>query len=447
VTLAAIAIPEVMGYTTIARTPVVTGLYTIIFPTALFALLGSSRLLVVGADSATAAILAAGLGSLSVAGLAPGSQEWVAWASLTALVCAAMLVLARLLRLGFIADFLSSTVLVGFLSGVGIQVLAGQIPTMLGVPKGSGNWLQQQWAWIKEIPHIHWATFAFALGAVLIIEGFKRFVPRVPGAVVAVLLSIVVSAATDAQAHGVAVVGTVKGGFPPFGLPPGITWSDVPKVVAVAFSCFVLIVAQSAATSRSFAMKHGQGVDVNRDIVGLAGASAAAGLSGTFVVNGSPTKTQILDGQKGRTQLANLTMSVVVLLVTLFFTSVLTDMPEAVLGAIVFLIGLEMVDVLGLRRIYASRPSEFVIAAITGVVVCAVGVEQGIVLAIALSLVEVIRRQYRPKDFVVNVDNPVNRSTYPRRAARRRRPASSCSGMTQSSSTPTRAGSWTTWRC
>jgi MFS superfamily sulfate permease-like transporter len=404
VTLAAIAIPEVMGYTTIARTPVVTGLYTIIFPTALFALLGSSRLLVVGADSATAAILAAGLGSLSVAGLAPGSQEWVAWASLTALVCAAMLVLARLLRLGFIADFLSSTVLVGFLSGVGIQVLAGQIPTMLGVPKGSGNWLQQQWAWIKEIPHIHWATFAFALGAVLIIEGFKRFVPRVPGAVVAVLLSIVVSAATDAQAHGVAVVGTVKGGFPPFGLPPGITWSDVPKVVAVAFSCFVLIVAQSAATSRSFAMKHGQGVDVNRDIVGLAGASAAAGLSGTFVVNGSPTKTQILDGQKGRTQLANLTMSVVVLLVTLFFTSVLTDMPEAVLGAIVFLIGLEMVDVLGLRRIYASRPSEFVIAAITGVVVCAVGVEQGIVLAIALSLVEVIRRQYRPKDFVVNVD-------------------------------------------
>ena len=328
-----------------------------------------------------------------MAGLTPYSQEWVAWASLTALVCSAMLVLARLLRLGFIGDFLSSSVLVGFLSGVGIQVHSGQIPTMLGVPKGSGTWLEQQWAWIKQIPDTQCATFAFALGTIVIIQGFKRFIPKVPGAVVAVLLSIIVSAATDAKNHGVAIVGTVQGGFPPLGLPNGITWSDVPKVVAIAFSCFVLIVAQSAATSRSFAMKHGQGVDVNRDIVGLAGANAAAGLTGTFVVNGSPTKTQILDGQKGNTQPANLTMSVVVLLVTLFFTSRLTDMPEAVLGAIVFLIGLEMVDVVGLRQIYTWRRSEFVVAAITGVVACAIGVEEGIVLAIVLSLIEVIRRQ------------------------------------------------------
>ena len=152
-------------------------------------------------------------------------------------------------------------------------------------------------------------------------------------------------------------------------------------------------------------MKHGQSVDVNRDIVGLAGANFAAGLSGTFVVNGSPTKTQILDSQNGRTQVANLTMSAIVLLVALFFTTALTDMPKAVLGAIVFLIGLDLIDIAGLRRIARRRRSEFVIAVLTAVVVCAVGIEQGIVLAIVVSIIEVIRRQYEPRDFVLAVSD------------------------------------------
>ena len=151
VTLAAVAIPETMGYTSIAQTPVVTGLYTVIFPTLVFALLGSSRLLVVGADSATAAILAAGLAGLGIAGLQPNSAEWVAWTSLVALVCGGLLVVARLLRLGFLGDFLSASVLVGFLTGVGIQVFAGQIPDMLGIPKGKGNWFEQQWSTITHV--------------------------------------------------------------------------------------------------------------------------------------------------------------------------------------------------------------------------------------------------------------------------------------------------------
>ena len=280
ITLAAVAIPETMGYTAIAQTPIVTGLYTVIFPTIVFALLGSSKLLVVGADSATAAILSAGLVGIGVSGLTPSSPEWVAFCSLTALVCGGFLVLARLLRLGFLGDFLSASVLIGFLTGVGIQVLSGQIPEMLGVPKGKGTWFEQQWAWITAIPDISWTTFGFAAGTVTIILGFKRFAPKVPGAILAVALAIIVSAVLDASAHGVDVVGAVKGGFPPVGLPKGITWGDVPKVVAVAFSCAILIIAQSAATSRSFAMKHGDRVDINRDIVGLSGANFAAGLTG-----------------------------------------------------------------------------------------------------------------------------------------------------------------------
>jgi high affinity sulfate transporter 1 len=403
-TLAAVAIPETMGYTSIAQTPIVTGLYTIIFPAIVFALLGSSRLLVVGADSATAAILAAGLASLSISGLTPNSPQWLAFTSLTALVCGGLLALARLLRLGFLGDFLSTSVLIGFLTGVGIQVLSGQIPDMIGITKGDGHWFEQQWHWLTSLSDVSGPTCAFSAGTLVIILGCKRFVPRVPGAIVAVVLAIVLSATLDASAHGVTVVGKVTRGFPPLGLPQGLTWSDVPKVIAVAVSCMVMIIAQSAATARSFGMKHGDPVDVNRDLVGLSAANIAAGLSGTFVVNGSPTKTQILDEQHGRTQLANLTMSAVTLLIVLLFTGLLKDMPTAVLASIVFLIGIDLIDVLGLRRIYKRRKDEFWISLATGVVVFAWGVEQGIILAIVLSILEIIRRQYTPANFVVGVN-------------------------------------------
>jgi high affinity sulfate transporter 1 len=404
VTLAAIAIPEVMGYTSIAETPIQTGLYTVIFPTLLFALLGSSKLLVVGADSATAAVLAAGLAGLGVAGLTPNTPEWVAWCSLTALVCGGLLFVARVLKLGFIGDFLSTSVLVGFLTGVGIQVLSGQIPDMLGVPKGSGNWFQQQWSTITSIPDANLTTVGFSALTLVLIIGFERFLPKVPGALVAVVACIAISTAIGAAADGVAVVGDVPAGFPPIGLPQGVTLSDAWKVLPTAFSCFVLIVAQSAATSRSFAAKHGDRVDVNRDIVGLSGANLAAGLSGTFVVNGSPTKTQILDKQGGRSQVSNITMAGVVLVFAVFATGLLTNMPKATLAGIVFMIGVSLIDAPGLRKIRLERNSEFIVACLTGFVVFAVGVEQGIVLAIAASIIEIIRRAYSPRDFVIVQD-------------------------------------------
>lgn len=238
VTLAAIAIPEVMGYTSIAQTPVITGLYTIIFPTLLFALLGSSRLLVVGADSATAAILAAGLAGIGIAGLSPNTTEWVAWTSLVALVCGGLLILARLLKLGFLGDFLSASVLIGFLTGVGIQVLTGQLPDMLGIPKGKGNWFEQQWSTITHIAEADIWTVLFAAGTLVIIVGCKLISRKVPGAVIAVVFSIIVSNLVSASTElGVAVIGPVEGGLPPIGLPQGITFGDVPAVMGVALSC------------------------------------------------------------------------------------------------------------------------------------------------------------------------------------------------------------------
>jgi high affinity sulfate transporter 1 len=404
VTLAAVAIPEVMGYTSIAQTPVITGLYTIIFPTLIFALLGSSRLLVVGADSATAAILAAGLAGMGIAGLSPNSSEWVAWTSLVALVCGGMLILARLLRLGFLGDFLSASVLIGFLTGVGISVLTGQLPDMLGIPKGTGNWFEQQWNTLTHLGEADLWTMAFAGGTLVIIVGCKLISRKIPGAVIAVVVSIILSNMLDASDHGVAVIGPVQGGMPPIGLPSGLDLGEIPAVMGVALSCFFLIIAQSAATSRSFAMKHSERVDINKDILGLAGANIAAGLTGTFVVNGSPTKTEILDEQRGRSQMANITMSLVVIVVVLFLTKYLTNMPVAVLASIVFMIGIGLVDLKGLRRIQAARISEFVIAVVTAIVVFSWGVEEGIILAIALSVIELVRRAYTPTDFLVGVD-------------------------------------------
>ncbi|MEV4687675.1 SulP family inorganic anion transporter [Microbacterium sp. LWH3-1.2] len=402
VTLAAVAIPEVMGYTSIAQTPIVTGLYTILLPLLAFALLGASKLLVVGGDSATAAIMAGGLLTAGIAGLDPGSAQWVALCGLTALVCGLLLILARVLRLGFIGDFLSASVLIGFLTGVGIQVATSQIPDILGVPKGSGNWFQQQWAWITELGQVSWPTLAYGAATIGIVFAFKIFLPKVPGAIIAVVGLLILATATNASSYGVDVIGAVQGGFPPIGFPAA-AWSDVPAVLSTAFACFIIIIAQSAATSRSFAAKHGDRADVNRDIVGLAASNLAAGFSGTFVVNGSPTKTQILDGQKGRTQVANLTVVAVVLVVLLFLTNLLTDLPKAVLGGVVFVIGLELIDIRGLLRISRVRRSEFLIALATALTVFIVGVGAGVILALALSLLDVVRRQYRPRDFVLGV--------------------------------------------
>jgi len=410
-TLAAVAIPESMGYASIARTPVQNGLYTLLLPTLAFVLLGASSLMVVGADSATASILAAGLLGLGLDGLTPGSPRWVALCGLVALVTGVLLALARAARLGFLGDFLSTAALIGFLAGVGVQVATGQLPAVLGVPAGRGSWFQQQWAWLSHLGDVSVPTLAYAVATVAIIVAARRWAPAVPGAVVAVVLLIAVSAATHAEDHGVSVVGDVPAGLPALGLPAGVEWSDVPKVFAIAFACFVMVIAQSSATARSFALRHGQRADVDRDLVGLSVANLVAGLSSAFVVNGSPTKTQVLDGQRARSQLANLTMVVAVLAVLVFLTGLLHDMPHAVLGAIVLVVGLELVDVRGLRDLAARRRSELVIAVVTAVVVVAVGVLQGIIVAVFVSLVEVVRRLYRPRGFVV-VEPPDGQPAY-----------------------------------
>ncbi len=398
ITLAALAIPEVMGYTKISGTPVITGLYTILIPMVLYALFGSSRHLVVGADSATAAILASSIAAMAL----PGSAAWLALAGMLALMSAGFLLLARIVRLGFLADFLSRTVLVGFLSGVGVQVAAGEIAGMLGLPGGGHGTVNKLVATAREIGRTNVPSLLVALSVIAVIVGSRRISRKIPGPLIAIGGAIIASWGLDLQRYGVRVLGPVPSGLPHIGIPHGVfSLSLLERLVPTAFAMFVVILSQSAATSRAYAALYDEPFDENVDLVGLCLSNIGAGLSGTFVVNGSPTKTQMVESAGGSSQIAQLTTSFIVLLVLLFFTGPLAYVPDAVLSAVVFLIGVELVDVKGMKRIYAERRWEFSVALITAATVVFVGVEQSILLAIVLSLVVHTRHGYLVKNTLI----------------------------------------------
>jgi sulfate permease, SulP family len=400
ITLAALGIPEVMGYTKIIGTPVITGLYTMLLPMLAFALFGSSRHLVVSADSATAAMVAAALTALSFVAYTP---KYVALTSLIALAACGLLLLARIFKLGFLADFLSRTVLVGFLSGVGIQVALGELHGMLGLEKSGHGFLRQMLFTFQHVPETHLPTLFIALAVLAIIVGSEIFAPRFPGALLAVIGMTAASAYFHWGDYGIKIVGEVPSGLPRLGLPE-VTWSDVSLILPIALSCFIVILAQSAATSRAYALSYKDDFNQNVDLVGLAMANAAAGWSGTFIVNGSPTKTAMVDGAGGRSQWSHVTTAAVVVLVLLFLTKPLSFLPNAVLAAIVFMVGVKLVDHRGLMEIYRKFPREFLVALVTAATVVFAGVKQGIILAVVLSLLQHVRRSYRPHTGVIIQD-------------------------------------------
>src|SRR5689334_15966914 len=410
VTLAALAIPEVMGYTKIAGTPVITGLYTMLVPVIAFAVFGSSKHLVVGGDSATAAIMFAGISALGISGLPPYTSQWLALAGLSALITGGLLFLARLARLGFLANFISRTVLVGFLTGVGIQVASGQLAGMLGVPsphvsdRASGTVLKL-WDTLTELDQVSGATLAVSVAVLAILIVFERWIKAIPGGLVAVVGAIAVSYQFDLSSHGVSILGPVPSGLPHVGFPSGVTSSNAMALAATSVSMFLVILAQSAATSRAYAVKYRERFVENDDLVGLSAANIAAGLTSTFVVNGSPTKTEMVDEAHSHTQVAQLTTAAVVAIVLLFLTKPLQYLPNAVLSAVVFLIGLKLISIVNMRDIWRLRKDEFWVAALTAAVVVIVGVEQGIILAILMSIVLHVRRHYLPQDRVVSWDH------------------------------------------
>ncbi len=391
VTLASMDIPQVLGYARIAGMPAVTGLYAAFLPLLAFAIFGASRHLVVSADSATATIFASRLSTMAPV----ASPQYVALAGMVALLTAALLLIARIFKLGFLADFLSRTVLVGFLAGVGVQVGVAMMGDMLGIAVSSSRTLRQLDSIVRHLPQIHPATLGISALVVSVILVFKRFMPRFPVSMLAVAGGIAASYVYDFARHGISVVGPVAGGLPPLTLPFA-TWQQTLDLVPVAASCFVMIIAQSAAAGRVFAQRYHETVDTDADILGLASANLVASLSGSFVVNGSPTQTAMADLAGGRSQLAQLVFAGVVVVVLLFFSSALQYLPHCVLAGIVFTIGLKLIDIKSLSAIRKESPGEFTLALVTAAAVVVIGVEDGILLAVALSLLRHVRHSYHP---------------------------------------------------
>jgi sulfate permease, SulP family len=398
--LASMNIPQLLGYARIAGMPAVTGLYTGFLPLVAFALFGSSRHLVVAADSATATIFSSRLATMAT----PSSAEYVALAGMTALLTALMLLIARVFRLGFLADFLSRTVLVGFLTGVGVQVGIAMLGDMLGITVTSRRTVQQVGQIATQLTHINWPTLGLAVLVVAVILVFKWLKPRWPVPLVAVVASIACSASLNFAAHGISIMGPVTAGLPPFRFP-AVGWFQVMDLLQISASCFVIIVAQSAATSRAFATKYGETADEDANLLGLAAANVAAGLSGAFVVNGSPTQTAMGDSAGARSQFAQLVFALVVLLVLLFASRWLQYLPHCVLAAIVFTIAVGLVHVGQLFDIRRESPGEFRLAVTTALAVVVIGVENGILIAIGLSLLRHVRHSYRPHTMVLASSN------------------------------------------
>jgi high affinity sulfate transporter 1 len=398
--LAAVCVPQAIGYTAIAGMPVVTGLYTILIPLALFALFGSSRHLIVGADSASAAIMATGLAAVAVAGTA----QYYALAAAVALMTGLLLLLARIMRMGFLADFLSRTVVLGLLVGIGINIAISQIPSMLGIPGGGASIVDKIAIILQELPRLSAPTFIVALLVIIGIGIMKRLPRGHLAMLVTVVAAIACSWALDLGAQGIATIGAIPSGLPPIGLPriedPGV----LPDLLATVLALFVVIVAQSASLSRNYANKHRERVDENGDMLGLSLANIGAGISGAFVVNGGASQTEVGDSAGASSQLAALTVVGIVVLVLLFLTVPLSYLPIAALAAIVFLIGLGMINIKGLRQVYSKSRPEFAIATFTVLAVVFVGIGEAVVLAIIISLLYHVRQGYHPMNTVVTMD-------------------------------------------
>ena len=401
-TLAAIGIPEVIGYSTIAKMPVLAGVLTLIIPMVLFVIFGSSKHLVVAADSATAAILAAGLAGVAVA----GTSNYVALAGLVAGMTGLILIVARILQLGFIASFLSRTLLVGFLIGVGISVAVSQLPAMLGLHVKASNTFVLL---VDCATHLRAVSLPALVASVLTlaIVLIGRRWPKIPFAGVVLAGAIIASETVLRSMSSLAFVGSVTGGLPHLALPH-VPRGDLGGLVALSLSLALVILAQSAATSRAYALRYDEPFDEERDLVGLGLANLGAMVSGTYVVNGSPTKTEIVDGVGARSQRVALVTAAISVVALFTIAGPLNHLPVAVLAAVVVTIALRLVKLRDLTAIFAQRRDEGVVAILTAASVLAFGVEIGILVSVVVCLINHVRRGYDPRNYVMETDTEGN---------------------------------------
>ena len=400
VTVGAVAVPSSLAMAELAGLPVVDGLYGTFLPLAVYGILGTSRQHVIGPDSTLAALTAVTVAPIAMVGGKVDPARYLALATALALAMGALLLLAGILRLGFLADFFGKPVLLGYINGVALIVIASQLGKILGVSVTSRDFFAIIGEIVPKLGDANGATVVLSAGLLVVALAVKRFLPVVPPSLAVLGLGLVVAAVVDLPARGVAVVGDVKGGLPPFGLP-NVTGHDFVDLLLPAAAFALIAFADLTATVRTLAAKHGYDVDSNRELTALGGANILGGLTSAFPVSSSNSRSAVNDAAGARSQGAVVFAAVVVGLFLLFAMPLIEPLPTAALGVIIVVAAAGLINVHAIWRLRHVRSAEVGLALVAFGGVLVFGVLGGVVIAISVSIGVFLYRSARPHDAVL----------------------------------------------
>ena len=396
VTVAALALPAAMAYAEVAGLSPVHGLYALLLPALAYALFGSSRQLIIGPEGSISALVAAAILPLAVA----GSDAAAETAAMLALLVGGCFLVARLLRLGWIADYFSRPVLIGYIHGVAVVLVVGQLGKLLGISVDARDPLGQLAELAREAGDASGATIAVGAVALAALLALGHVVPRLPAALIVVAVSIFASWTLDFESRGVAILGEIPRGLPSFDVP-AIPVADVLVLLPAAIGIFLVSFADGILTARSFAGKHDQNVQAGQELVAFGAANIAAGLAQGFSIGASGSRTAVNDSMGARTQISGLVAAGAAALVLLFLTAPMQYLPKAVLGAVIVSAAIGLVDPAAWRALHAVGRVEVGIAGVTMAGVVLFGVLYALVVAVALSVLDAVRRSAQPHDAVL----------------------------------------------
>jgi sulfate permease, SulP family len=396
VTVAALALPAGMAYAELAGLSPAAGLYALLLPTVAYTLLGSSRQLIVGPEGSIAALVATAI--IPLAGDDPG--RYASLAALLALLVAGIYLAARIIRLGWVADYFSRAVLVGYIHGVAVFLIIGQLEKLFGLDIEATDPIPQLLEVGREVSGLHSTTLVVGVACLAPLLVLRWVAPKFPSPLIVVALAIAASAFLDLEAKGVAVAGKIPPGLPGFALP-SFHARDVWALLPAALGIFFVGFSDAILTARSFAGKHGQHVRADQELFALGIANAAAGVTQSFAVGASGSRTAVNDQMGGRTQIAGLVGAGSIALVLLFLTEPMRYLPKATLGAVIVGAAVGLIEPDSWRTLARTQRFEVVIAATTMIGVVAIGVIGALGIAVALSIVDVVRRGATPHDAVL----------------------------------------------
>jgi high affinity sulfate transporter 1 len=392
--LTTLLVPQGMAYAELAGLPAITGLYTSILCLIGYALFGPSRILVLGPDSSLGPMIAATI--LPIIGSGGSPERAIALASMLALIVGAIMIAAGVAKLGFVADLLSKPTQIGYMNGLALTILIGQLPKLFGFSTDANGLINEAHAFVHGLASGEAVAAAVAIGLVslALILALGHWLPRIPGVLLAVIVAIAASAIFDLSSHGVSLVGTLPKGFPPLTWPSPV--SDLPLLVAGALGIALVALTDTISTASSFAARTGQEIDGDGEMVGIGVANVAAGLFQGFPVSTSGSRTAVAEQAGAKTQLTGLVGAAAIVLMLVLVPGLLKNLPNPTLAAVVIAASLSLADIPGTVRLWHQRRVEFLLSVTAFLGVALLGVLEGIAVAVALSILNVFRRAWWP---------------------------------------------------